>query len=333
MNGIRRTWLPFALGATPWITLALLLVFELVLHSDAWVLRYRSVFAVGRASDKVDFLARQRPEVLFVGNSRADNGLSPEAFTAGAGLIKPAGVFNLGVPGANTLVLKGVVERLLDEGMAAPAHVFITLDETLFQHEDSLGYYGFLASRSDMLEHGFYGALFGSWLRTWYYSGNLRQLREPEKLLRFVSATFSNIDPIGGSAEQSRGYRRGISGGFQTRAQLIAQEAGTRAPPDPRMANALGALVERLVSSGSRVYLVAVPMFERASSFGPAAAPSEYSKVLSLLEARGARWLEVPLAKRLGPEHFADPGHLNDGGAVLFSSALGGAWQKLADKR
>lgn len=333
MNGIRTKWLPFELGATPWITLAILIVFELVLHSDAWVLRYRSVFAVGRASDKIDFVARQPPEVLCVGNSRADNGLSPEAFATGAGLNPARGIFNLGMPGANTLVLKGAVERLLDGGMAAPADVFITLDETLFQDEDSLGYYGFFASRSDMLEHGFYGALFGSWLRTWYYSSNLRQLREPEKLLRFMSATVSDIDPVGGSAEQTRGYRKGISGGFQTREQLRAQEAGTRAPPDPRMVKALGALVERLVSSGSRVHLVAVPMFERASAFGPAAAPSEYSKVLSLLEARGARWLEVPLTQALQPEHFADPGHLNDGGAVLFSSALGKAWRKVTEKR
>lgn len=333
MNGVRTKWLPFELGATPWITLAVLLVFELVLHSDAWVLRYRSVFAVGRASDKVDFVARQSPEVLFVGNSRADNGLSPEAFGAGAGLNPASKIFNLGLPGANTLVLKGAVERLLDGGMTAPAHVFITLDETLFQDEDSLGYYGFLASRSDLLEHGFYSALFGSWLRTWYYSGNLRQLREPEKLLRFMGATVSSIDPVGGSAEQTRGYRKGISGGFQTREQLRAQEAGTRAPPDARMVEALVALVERLVASGSRVYLIAIPMFERASAFGPAAAHSDYSKVLSRLEARGARWLDVRLTQRLGPEHFADPGHLNDGGAVLFSSALGGTWQKLAGKR
>ncbi|MBP6097735.1 MAG: hypothetical protein KA451_15315 [Methyloversatilis sp.] len=333
MNGIRTKRLPFELGAAPWITLAILFVFELVLHSDAWLLRYRSVFAVGRASDKVDFVARQPTEVLFVGNSRADNGLSPEAFAAGAGLNPASKIFNLGMPGANTLVLKGTIERLLDGGMTAPAHVFIALDETLFQNEDSLGYYGFLASRSDLLEHGFHGALFGSWLRTWYYSGNLRQLREPEKLLRFMRATVSSIDPVGGSAEQTRGYRKGISGGFQTREQLRAQEAGTRAPPDPRLVKALVALVERLVGSGSRVYLVAIPMFERTPAFGSAAVPSEYSKVLSRLEAGGARWLEVPLTRRLEPEHFADPGHLNDGGAVLFSSALGDVWQKTAGKR
>jgi len=333
MNGISTRWFPFELGAAPWIALAILFSFEWALHTDAWMLRYRSVFAVGRAGDKIDFVARQSPDLLFIGNSRADNGLSPDAFATGAGLNPATKIFNLGMPGANTLVLKGAVERLLDGGMAAPAQVFIALDETLFQHEDSLGYYGFLASRSDLLEHGFHDALFGSWLRTWYYSGNLRQLREPEKLLRFMRATVSSVDPVGGSAAQTLGYRKGISGGFQTREQLRAQEAGTRAPPDPRQVKALNALVERLVASGSSVHLVAIPMFERAPAFGSAAVPGEYSKVLPQLEARGARWLEVPLTRQLEAEHFADPGHLNDGGAALYSAALGDLWRKMAEQR
>jgi len=30
----------------------------------------------------------------------------------------------------------------------------------------------------------------------------------------------------------------------------------------------------------------------------------------------------------LDADHFADPGHLNDGGARLYSAALGKAWQR-----
>ncbi|MFX6706143.1 hypothetical protein ABTH01_19660, partial [Acinetobacter baumannii] len=90
---------------------------------------------------KIDFVEHARPSLLVLGNSRADNGIAPDALLAAAG--SPAGVraFNLGMPGANALVLHGVADRLLEAG-ARPSDVLITLDETLFQHEDSLGYYG-----------------------------------------------------------------------------------------------------------------------------------------------------------------------------------------------
>ncbi len=318
--------------AAAW-ALVLLLVFEAALHCDAWLYRYRSVFAAGRAEDKMRHAARQQPDTLFVGNSRTDNGLSPAAFRAGADLPDRHVAFNLGLPGANTLVLRGVVERLLERGMKPPADVFIALDETLFQDEDSLGYYGFFALRDDLWQDGLHGALFGSWLRSWYYSGNLRQLREPDKLGRFIEATFHEIEPVGGSAERTAGYRQGRSGGFQTAEQLRAQEAGTRAPPDPRMTRHLFDLVERLTRAGSRVHLIAVPMFERASAFGPDAAAGPYADILPALEARGARWLEAPPGRPLQPGDFADPGHLNDSGARVFSTSLGQAFARTAPPR
>jgi len=305
--------------AAAW-ALVLLLGFEAALHCDAWLYRYRSVFAAGRAEDKMRHAARQQPDTLFVGNSRTDNGLSPAAFRAGADLPDRHVAFNLGLPGANTLVLRGVVERLLERGMKPPADVFIALDETLFQDEDSLGYYGFFALRDDLL-------------RSWYYSGNLRQLREPDKLGRFIEATFHEIEPVGGSAERTAGYRQGRSGGFQTAEQLRAQEAGTRAPPDPRMTRHLLDLVDRLTRAGSRVHLIAVPMFERASAFGPDAAAGPYADILPALQARGARWLAAPPGRPLQPGDFADPGHLNDSGARVFSTSLGQAFARTRTAR
>ena len=318
--------------AAAW-ALLLLLAFEAALHCDVWLYRYRSVFAAGRAQDKILHAASQQPAALFIGNSRTDNGLSPTAFRAGAGLADGERVFNLGLPGANTLVLRGVAERLFERGMKPPADVFVALDETLFQDEDSLGYYGFFARRDDLWGDGLHAALFGSWLRSWYYSGNLRQLREPEKLGRFVEATFREVEPVGGSAARTAGYRQGRSGGFQTAEQLRAQEAGTRAPPDPRMTRHLLDLVERLTRAGSRVHLIAVPMFERPSAFAPDAPASAYAEIVPALQARGARWLDAPLSRALEARDFADPGHLNDSGARVFSSSLGQAFARTRTAR
>lgn len=309
-----------------WIALALLAGFELMLHSDAVMQRYRAVFAVGRATDKLLYVESHRPALLILGNSRADNGIAPAALLAAAGAPADASAFNLGMPGANALVLEGVESRLLAAGVR-PREVFITLDETLFQHEDSLGYYGFFADRADLLDGGFHAELLGSLLRTWYYSGNLRQLREPDKLMRFVEATARDTEPLGGDAAHTLGYRAGFKGRFQTREQLMAQEAGTRAPPDPRMVVAVKALVADLVQAGIRVNLIATPLFGRPSAFGPDAAPGPYAAITPELEALGARWLAVDLPP-LDADHFADPGHLNDGGARLYSAALGQAWQR-----
>ena len=63
--------LPPGLGAAFWLVVAILLCFEAALHSDTLVHRYRSVFATGRAMDKVLQVERQTPRILFVGDSRA----------------------------------------------------------------------------------------------------------------------------------------------------------------------------------------------------------------------------------------------------------------------
>ena len=321
---MKKEWMK-ALGPAAWTAVLLLGCFELALHSDAVLQRYRAVFAVGRATDKILFVERHRPPVLVLGNSRADNGIVPALLISPSSTEPDGQAFNLGMPGANALVLSGVAHRLLEHGVR-PADVFVTLDETVFQNEDSLGYYGFLGKRDELLSEGFHAAYLGSLLRTWYYSGNLRQLREPDKLIRFAQATVGEVEAVGGSAASTHGYRAGFKGRFQNREQLMAQEAGTRAPPDPRMVTAMQSLVRTLVASGARVHLIATPLFGRDSAFGPAAAPGPYAEIARALETLGARWLPVP-ATALTANHFADPGHLNDSGARLYSAALGQAWR------
>lgn len=59
------------------IGMLLLGAVEVWLHSDHFLYRFRSVFAAGRAMDKVRFVESSPPEVLILGNSRADNGFAP----------------------------------------------------------------------------------------------------------------------------------------------------------------------------------------------------------------------------------------------------------------
>jgi len=101
-----RLKLPPGLGGAFWIAVLVLLTAELALHSEPVLHRYRSVFAVGRAIDKLDYVETHVPHVLFIGNSRVDNGVDPHTFSLALG--QPASSsFNLGLPGANVIVYLG----------------------------------------------------------------------------------------------------------------------------------------------------------------------------------------------------------------------------------
>ncbi len=75
-------------GGRPWrgplvgtlVALLLLAAVESVLHTDTFLYRYRSVFAAGRAMDKLLALEAAPATVLAVGNSRVDNGIHPGVF-------------------------------------------------------------------------------------------------------------------------------------------------------------------------------------------------------------------------------------------------------------
>lgn len=308
------------------VVLAWLLLFELALHSDAVLWRYRSVFAAGRATDKLRWVQTHRPSVLIAGNSRIDNGVDP--LTVGAEIGQaPGQVFNFGIPGANAIVWEGLIRRLERDGQLGPGGiqtVVLGLDETFFQHEDSLGYYGFFAARETLFDTGLYAAGFGSWMRLWYYAPNLRQLHEPEKALRFLQASVSAVEPVGGGADEHKGYRAGMSHGFQTAEQLKRQEAGTRNPPHPGVLTAFHAMIKRLQQHQVRVFVTATPLLARASALldtdSPQAAP--YRALLAQLQAQGIAMLHADIG-HLEAQDFADAGHLNDRGAQTFSHALG----------
>ena len=68
------------------VGLLVLLGVELYLHNDDFLHRYRSVFAVGRAADKITFVVKTQPTIVFMGNSRVDNGIAPEVVSSSLGL-------------------------------------------------------------------------------------------------------------------------------------------------------------------------------------------------------------------------------------------------------
>ncbi|MBK8992640.1 MAG: hypothetical protein IPM40_13565 [Gammaproteobacteria bacterium] len=95
----------------------LLLLVEAGLHQDAALYRLRSVFAAGRALDKVLYVETHAPRLLILGNSRADNGFDPATVSSAMGAASPGPAFNMGLPGADAAVLTGILKRLDDAGV------------------------------------------------------------------------------------------------------------------------------------------------------------------------------------------------------------------------
>lgn len=319
-----RPTIPPGLGAAFWLAALILFCVEAALHGDTLVHRYRSVFAVGRAMDKVLLVERQTPRVLFVGNSRVDNGIDPRTVGHRLGLAERE-VFNLGIPGANALIFQGILERLADKGLLGGdgiRDVVLGLDENTLLADDSLGYGVFFVNRSSLWRAGLYQTWLGSWLRLWGYSDNLRQLREPEKALRFMAATLRSIEPVGGSAARFQGYREGFEEA-QNQAQAQRQEAGSREPPDPVALAAFQNCLDLLKKQGVRVTVVFMPLRDRRPLYLQTAPPeaAPYRVVLADLRARGIAVIETPLDDLLA-EEFINAGHLNDRGAQRFSRAL-----------
>ena len=316
--------IPPGLGAAFWLAAALVSLAEAALHSDALVQRYRAVFAAGRAMDKVFHVERQTPRILFIGNSRVDNGIDPR--TVGAILGLPSqGAFNLGVPGANALILQGMLERLDQKGLLGGNGIregVIGLDESTMQADDSLGYSVFFVDRATLWRADLYRAWLGNCIRLWGYSDNLRGLREPEKVLQFLASTLRPGEPVGGGAAEFLGYRKGFSGA-QNQAQVMQQEAGTRAPPDPTTLAALWHGLDLLEQRRVQVSVVFMPMLNRQSLYlqGGTLEAAPYRAVLAELRSRGIAVIEAPLSDLMADE-FINPGHLNDRGAQRFSRAL-----------
>lgn len=318
-----RLKMPPGLGKSFWLAALILLCVELALHSETVMQRYRAVFAVGRAMDKLHYVERQPPRVLFLGNSRTDNGIDPR--TVSHVLGRPDSYsFNLGLPGANLLIYQGIVERLNARGVLGPQGihtVVLGLDESALQEDNSLGYAGFLADRTALWASGRYEDWLGSYLRLWSYSANLRQLREPDKLLRFVEASTRQVDPVGGAAALHLGYRAGF-GAAQNQAQVVRQEDAAQQPPAPGVEVFLWRAIDALQASGVRVFVTVPPLRDRMSAFfdvGSAAAP--YRALLARLRQRGVVVLPPPTG--YVPSEFINAGHLDDSGAQRYSQEVG----------
>lgn len=318
-----RLRLPPGLNGAFWLALLLVGLAELALHSEAVMFHYRAVFAQGRAYDKLFEVERHPPQLLFIGNSRTDNGIDPRA-VARAWPGPALRGFNLGLPGANAIVYHGEIRRLDERGLlgkAAIHAVVLGLDESALQEDNSLGYVSFLADRRALWDAGRYRDWLGSHLRLWSYSGNLRQLREPDKALRFVEASVRSLDPVGGAAAAYSGYRAGF-GTAQNASQVAQQERAALHPPVPAVERFLWQTIDRLQSRGVQVFVTLPPLRDRLSAFvdpHPEAAP--YRALLARLQQRGVIVLPTPTG--FGPDDFVNAGHLNDRGAQRYSAELG----------
>ena len=315
------------------VALLLLLAVEASLHGEGILYRFRSVFAAGRAMDKVLYVKNHAPELLILGNSRADNGFDPRTITKHWTSIAMRGAFNMGLPGADTRVLAGIVKGLDDDGLLGGEgidYVLISLDEALVQKVNTLGQDVFFANASWMWVDGQYLDWFRSMLRLYGFVDNLRGLREPASFSRFLKAVWYQVDPIGGSASEHLGYRAGF-GDLQDRKAAISQEAGSSAPPDPINVRNLWRMIDLLVRRGVHVAIVFPPLLNRQvlylSQTSPEGAP--YRAILEEIQERGIPVIELEQGIPRDPEEFINAGHLNDLGAQRYSTLLGQDLEKI----
>lgn len=312
---------PPGVGLGALLALALLLIFNGLLLNDHLVHRYGAVFAVGRAMDKQLHIESHPPAVLVLGNSRIDNGLDPRTLSAAWNGIS---AFNHGVPGANARVMQGMVKRLEAKGVLNQVRgVVIGLDESFLQADESLGYVYFFGDRASLWANRDYRAWLGTWLRLWSYSDNLRQLREPEKALRFVKATFQPLEPVGGAAWRNLGYRAGFAGGGQNEGQALRQETLSQQPPDPQAVEAFKSLLSRLQARGIPVAVTIPPLLNRKSAYLDATqADAAFASLHAWLAAQKVTLIvdADPVPRELG--YFVNAGHLNDRGAQIYSGWL-----------
>jgi hypothetical protein len=321
----------------PWFGLltaaSLLLVAELFLHTDAFLYRYRSVFAAGRALDKVQYVESNRPELLILGNSRADNGFDPVTLQRMLGFRLERAAFNLALPGADARVLDGIVERLDQAGSLGTGgarYAVVSLDEALVQPIDTIGQDIFFASTSGMWADGRYHDLLRASLHLYGYASNLRELREPGSLARFARATFHDVDPVGGAAAAHLGYRAGF-GGLQDVQSARLQEVGSLGPPDAVNVEHLWRILDLLQRRGVRVAVVFPPLLNRDVLYlaGPPLARAPYLLIVDELSRRRVPMVALDAGPPRDPAEFSNAGHLNDRGAQRYSKLLGQALSRI----
>ena len=302
----------------------LLFIAELFLHSDTFLFKYRSVFAAGRLMDKLEALTELPIDIVLIGNSRTDNGFDSLLLKEMTGL----GVFNLGVPGANEEILYGIVSKLDSKGVFSQgkvSKVLLGLDESIFQQGDSLGYGVFVANQNELIHRYQFKELFDTYFRLLGYGGQLKELREPEKLIRFFKATYQEIEPMGGSAKINYGFRPGERGKFQNDQQLLVQEAGAQNPPDQQVESYFWQLIKLLKEKNIEVAVFFPPLLNRDVLFldtdNKNAGP--YIRIKDKLLSMGIPILDIAYQETKVASDFANAGHLNREGATRFSKIMG----------
>lgn len=311
----------------------LLLAVEFWLHTDAFLLQFRSVFAAGRAMDKVVYAESTRPPLLILGNSRADNGFDPRTVQRVMALEPVRDAFNMGLPGADMKILAGIVDRLDRSSAFVPGgtqYVVVSLDESLVQAVDTLGQEVFFVEASTSWAEGRYQDVLRAAFRLYGYADNLRQLREPAVLQRFVRALHDDVEPVGGAAARHHGYRAGF-GGLQDQQSARLQEAGSVAAPSDANVRQLWRMLDLLAARGVRVAVVFPPLLNREVLYlSPTLAEAApYIAIATELRRRNIPLVAFDGGPPRDPAEFVNAGHLNDRGAQRYSSLLGEALRKL----
>lgn len=303
--------------------------FELYLHNDGFLDRYRSVFAVGRAADKINFAAKTQPTMVFMGNSRVDNGIIPDAIASSLRINRDE-VFNLGIPGQNTRVLSGVIKMLASRKALVSnrlRYVAIGIDETLFSPKDDLNYSAFFADRFDALIFHEPKVVLESFFRMWGYSDNLKGLREPGRMRDFLIATVADREPWGGSVSINLGYRAMEStlSDKQAESAFVASKYPTL---EPSSVGYFFKAVDELLKNNIKVGVFFTPQYRHGNAFEDVRENDEYQGILKRLQKNGVEIFKTTNDTGYSAIDFSDPGHLNKTGAEKFSKELSAVIQQ-----
>lgn len=277
--------------------------------------------------DKLLFVEKNVPDILIIGNSRVDNGIDPRTLKSDLQLDPGCQIFNMGIPGANAKIFFHIFKRLESAnalGRDGIKSVIIGLDEAFLQREDSLGYSIFFSSYRNLLFEKDFKTLLSSSLRLWSFSQNLKQLREPAKLIRFLQASIYSVEPVGGGAKEHLGYRAGFTGEFQDVEQISMQETSYSKAPSQEVIDYFWGLLELLRSTNISVTIVYPPLLNRELLYllpgQKDAAP--YVDIYYRLCDMNIPQIQMSDGLPKSVDDFANAGHLNDKGAQRYSKLL-----------
>jgi len=304
----------------PWVTrpgrgllvaVVLLCVVEAWLHTDIFLLKFRSVFAAGRAMDKVVYAETHRPGLLILGNSRADNGFDPRTVQRAYDADSVRSAFNLGLPGADTRVLAGIVDRLDRNGSFAPAasgrscfrstRAWCRPSTPLARRSSSPG-----PRRSGPKASTRMPARRVPAVRLCRQPASAR---EPAVLQRFIRALHEDVEPVGGGATRHLGYRAGF-GGLQDVQAARLQEVGSLAPPSDANLRQLWRMLDLLAARGVRVAIVFPPLLQREVLYRAPqrAEAAPYVAIATELQRRGIPLIALDAGPRATRPNSSTPG-------------------------